>query len=67
MDQTRGVDRTKPLGDQMISVLWKRFEVPGIVVGGDMQYYKKAALALISLAQDYYYKHPEELKPYTED
>jgi len=67
MDQTRGMDRSKPLGDQFIAFLYQRFEVPGVVMGGDMQYYKKAAMGLMSLASDYYARHPEEAKLYVED
>lgn len=67
MDQTRGINRNKPLGDQFIELLSKRYEAPGQVVGGETQYHKKAALALISLANDYYFHHQEELKQYVED
>ncbi len=67
MDQTRGIDRTKPLADQTIEILKKRFAVDFPVLGGEDQYFKKVAMALISLCQDYYFHHPEELKPYVDD
>lgn len=35
MDQTRGTDRRSTLSNQIIEFLRKRFEVPGVVVGGD--------------------------------
>lgn len=67
MDQTRGVDRESPLGNQLMDFLKKRFEVPGIVLGGEDQYYKKAVMGIISIVSGYYFNHPEELKPYEED
>lgn len=67
MDQTRGIDRSQSLEEQMIQFLAGRFEVPGVVLGGDMQYYKKAAMGLKSLASDYYARHPNESKVYVED
>ena len=67
MDQTRGIDRSKPVGDKMIDFLMKRFEAPHGVVGGEVQYFKKVAMGLISLASDHYYHHPNEATPYVED
>lgn len=76
MDQTRGIDRSKPIGDQVIEILDKRYyaEAPeedkGLLdgmIGGRFQHHKKVAMAILSLTKDYFYRHPEELKPYVED
>ena len=69
MDQTRGIDRTKPLQEQIVEVLDKRYfvEEEAGVLGGRFQLHKKVSAAIISLASDYFHKHPEEVKPYIED
>lgn len=68
MDQTRGIDRTKPLMEQLVEVLDKRYlvEESGIL-GGRFQHHKKVAAAVISLCSDYYAKNPGEAKHYVED
>ena len=63
----RGIDNTKPLTEQFVEVLKKRFIVDAVGVGGEAQYYRKAALCLKALAEDYYAKHPEEAKEYVEE
>lgn len=69
MDQTRGIDRSKPIMNQIIEVLDKRYfvEEEGAILGGRFQLHKKVAAAIISLTSDYYFKHPNELKEYVED
>lgn len=70
MDGTRGIDRSKPIGDQIIKLLDSRYHVPmevGVTVGGDVHYHGKVAKAIYSLMSDYFYKNPQEAKPYVED
>ena len=68
MDQTRGIDRTKPIGDQVIfGVLDRIYAVEYEPLGGRLQVHKKAFAAIYSLMSDHFYKHPEELKAYVED
>jgi hypothetical protein len=67
MDQTRGIDRSKPIGDQIIEILDKRYYIDDIVLGGRFQVHKKVAMAILSLTSDYFYNHKDELKPYVDD
>ena len=68
MDQTRGVCRTKPIADQIIEILDKRYYVEDAgIMGGRFQLHKKVAMAVLSLTSDYYFKNPEQLKPYIDD
>ena len=76
MDQTRGIDRTKPIADQIIEILDSRYyaeapkedqQVLDGILGGRFQHHKKVAMDILSLTSDYYHKHPEEVKPYVED
>ena len=67
MDGTRGIDRNLSLEQQLIVLLDKRYLVEGTVLGGSYQLHKKVASAIMSLSSDYFYKHPEEIKPYVED
>ena len=67
MDQTRGVDRTKPLAEQIVDILDKRYMVEETVLGGRFQLHKKVASAIVSLASDYYFHHKDEVKEYRED
>lgn len=73
MDQTIGIDRTKPLATQIMEVLDKRYYIEGDedakhlmdgMLGGRFQHHKKVAMAIVSLASDYYHKHPEETREY---
>lgn len=64
MDQTRGIDKDKALEDQFIEILDKRYMVEETILGGRFQLHKKVAAGLKALAMDYFYRHPEELKPY---
>lgn len=69
MDQTRGIDRTKPLQAQIIELLDKRYyvEEEAGLLGGRFQLHKKVSAAIISMASDYFAKHPDEVKHYVED
>lgn len=76
MDQTRGIDRSRPIMDQIIEVLDKRYYVEesedtkksmDILLGGRHQLHKKTASAILSLTSDYFFKNQEKLKPYVED
>lgn len=67
MDQTRSIDRTKPIEQQVYNFLHQRFEVTGVVVGGEEQVYKKAALGIVSLCSDFFARNPDKLKLFVEE
>jgi hypothetical protein len=51
MDGTLGVDKTKPIGDQIISLLEKRYVAPH-TIGGETHYHSKVAKAILKLVKD---------------
>ena len=68
MDQTRSIDRTKPLQEQIIDVLDSRYFVDEAgLLGGRFQLHRKVSSAIMSLASDYYAKHPTEAKHYVDE
>lgn len=57
-----------PLIDQIVTILDKRYYVEDSgTLGGRFQHHKKVASAIKSLAEDYYFRHKDELREYLED
>lgn len=68
MDQTRSIDRNKPIQEQVIQILDSRYYVEDVgIAGGRFQLHKKVSGAIYSLMSDWFAKHPEEAKHYVED
>lgn len=60
MDQTGGIDKTKPLIDQIVQLLDKRYYVEDVgILGGRFQHHKKVAAGILSLIGD---KNAETIK-----
>lgn len=52
MDQTNGIDKSKPLIEQVMQLLKKRFALDFEPLGGENQYFKKVAAGVIALTKE---------------
>jgi len=56
MKQTNGIDKSKPIEEQLMDLLDKRYYVEDSMLGGRFQHHKKVVAAIMELTGEHFKK-----------